>query len=72
MKLGFIEERYIQILRFTHVYSIIQTRGFTGDPRNPAEFKKIVKEEITKAATSAGGGAWKDQAFIGSPVNPRV
>ena len=25
-------QRYIQILRFTHVYSIIQTRGFTGDP----------------------------------------
>ena len=31
-------QRYIQILRFTNVYSIIQTRGFTGDPKIKPEY----------------------------------
>jgi hypothetical protein len=33
-------QRYIQILRFTNVYSIIQTRGFTGDPKFLAVLNK--------------------------------
>ena len=44
MTLGFIEERYIQILRFTHVYSIIQTRGFTGDPEIPEDSGSSLKD----------------------------
>ena len=34
-------QRYIQILRFTNVYSIIQTRGFTGDPKYIEIFNKL-------------------------------